>query len=1009
MVVLAAMLALSAAPTAASASPILWKTFGNFARPSGIAIDETSENVFVADGSFENTVDIYGPEGEAPTGVASPYIFGFSFGNEPSGVAVDNSGSASAGAVYVADVLNGAVKKFELNSSTETYEEVGTLTATPGFSEPLGVTVDDEGNVYVADYGSSSIVVFDPSGSETGRIDVSAEGHPSSVAFNSLGDLFVQFYGTGFVYKYAANGSGEIEAGTVPTQVVGGGATGVAVDPTSDTLYIAMTNHVSEYDALTSSLLGEFGAGALENTQRIAVDAGTGRIWVSDAGKNRVALFIPPPPPVAPSVLSESAAPTYTEAELRARIDPGNDEATYYFEYGPTAAYGSKTVSKSTKLGFEPIDVTAFAFGLSQGTTFHYRIVVSNSVGTAVGPDQIFATLTRSPALLPDNRAYELVTPPNTGGAFIGMLTAGDAFDTQLATPNGESLIFETQNALPGIGGNGAEDRYESVRTSSGWVTRQVSPTGAQAVFPHSGGSSSDHQYSFWTSGPVGGSLDINQPGQTHYVRLPDGTFELLGRGSSGEDPQALGRWISPGATHVIFTTFPFESVKLTPNAPPDGVAAIYDRPNLGPAQLVSILPNDQTPTADAQYQGASEDGSTVVFMVEEVMYVRLDNTSTLEIEAGNPTYAGVSADGDRVFYLKEGNIFAFDTGTGEATPIGSGGESTVVNVSADGSHVYFSSFQLQSPDNEGEAGARNLYVWNEGAVDYVATLSGQDFESFAGSFLVHLGQWVKAIGPEQTGQVGRADDPSRTTPDGDVFVFQSHAVVGYPYDSEGFSEIYRYSTATGDVVCLSCDPTESPTSDAMLQVTRVTTLGAPTNAVSRLFNVTDDGEKVFFETGDSLVPEDTDHRYDVYEWKNGGGVWLISSGRSAGDDHLYSMTPDAHDVFFRTGDSLLPTDDVGESIYDARVNGGFSTSAPASASCQEACQGQGSVAPAAPAAGSALFHGPANRKHRHHRKKHRRHHHRHHHQKGTHRHRHGKQHHQAHRIAADSHRGGVK
>ncbi|HEX5592077.1 MAG TPA: NHL repeat-containing protein [Solirubrobacterales bacterium] len=993
-------MSLFVAPSAANGSPILWKTFGNFARPSGIAIDQATENVFVADGSYENTVDIYGPEGEAPTGVSSPYIFGFFFGNEPSGVAVDNSGSASAGAVYVADVLDNAVKKFELNPATETYEQVETLNATPGFSEPLGVAVNAEGNVYVADYGSSSIVIFDPSGSETGRIDVSAQGHPSSVAFDSRGDLFVQFYGSGTVYKYAANGSGEIEAGTVPTEVVGGGGSGIAVDLSNDILYVASGNHVAEYDSDSLDLLGEFGAGILENTQRVAVDPGTGRIYVSDSGKNRVFLFVPPPPPVAPTVLDESAAPSYTEAELRATIEPGNDEATYYFEYGTTSAYGSRTAAKSTDLAFEAVDVSAYAFGLSQGTTYHYRIVVSNSVETVVGPDQTFTTLTRSSALLPDDRAYELVTPPNTGGAGLSMFTAGDAFDTQLVAPDGSRLIFESQRALPGIGGNGGEDRYESIRGESGWSTEQVSPTGSEAVFPHSGGSTPDHGYSFWTSGSVGGSLDINQPGQAHYVRLPDGTFELLGRGPSGEDPQAKGRWISPGASHVIFTTFPGESVPLTADAPPSGVAAIYDRPNLGPAQLVSILPSGQTPAADAQYLGASEDGSAVVFMVEEVMYVRIDDASTLEIEAGNPTYAGISASGDRVFFLKEGNIFAFDTRTGDLTPIGTGGESTVVNVSADGSHVYFSSRQLQPPDEEGEAGARNLYVWKEGAVKYVATLSEQDFESFAGTFLVHLGQWVLAVGPEQTGQVGRADDPSRSTPNGSVFVFQSHGVAGYPYDSKGFSEIYRYSTATGNIVCLSCDPTDPPTSDAMLQTTRVTTLGAATNAISRLFNVTDDGEKVFFETGDSLVPEDTDNRSDVYEWKNGGGVWLISSGRSAGDDHLYSMTSDGHDVFFRTGDSLLPIDDVGQSIYDARVNGGFPTAAPASAPCQEACQGQGSAAPAAPAAGSSLFHGPGNRKHRHHRRKHHRHKH----------HRHKKQkHRQAHRIAAESNRGGVR
>lgn len=1004
-----AALILWVVPSAAIAAPILWKTFGNFARLSGIAVDESTGNVFVADGSFENTVDIYGPEGEEPTGVASPYqIFGFSFGNEPSGVAVDNSGGPSDGAVYVADVLNSTVKKFVLDPITESYEQVGTLSATPGFSEPLGVAVDADGDVYVADYGSSSVVIFNSAGVETGRIDVSAHvGRPSSVALDSAGDLFVQAYGSGSVWKYAANDSGEIEAGTVPVEIVGSNGTGVAVDPTTDTLYVALGSRVAQYDAITLEQTDEFGVGEFEATQRIAVDASTGRIYVADAGKNTVALYVPPPPPAAPAVLEQSVAPSYTEAELRASIDPGNDAVTYRFEYGPTASYGSSTATQTAPREFKPIDVSAFAFGLAPGQTYHYRVVVSNSVETVVGPDQTFTALVRPGTALPDNRRYELVTPADVGGTFIGMFSSGDSFDTWPATADGNSVIFAAQNALPGIGGNGLQDGYESVRSDTGWVTRRLSPLGAEAVAPGWGGTSKDHGYTLWTSGTNGGSLE-GDAGNTHYVRHPDGAFELLGQGSVGEDPRARGRWITADAAHVIFSTFSGISVKLEPDAPEPGIAAIYDRPFLGDTEVVSLLPGDVTPTADAQYLGTSEDGTTVAFTVEGVMYVRLDNAVTREVAQGNPTFAGLSRDGSRLIYVKEGNIFAFDTASSSTAPVGGGGESTVVNVSADGSHVYFSSPQLLD-GVEGEAGKRNLYVWEGGSVDFVATLADQDFESFNGSGLVHLGRWVEAIGPDQSELVGRSNSPSRTTPDGTVIVFQSHEVVGYPYDSEGTFQVYRYSVETGSVICLSCNPKGSPTSNAELQAALGPVQGAPTIATTRIFNVTDDGNMVFFETGDALVPEDTDGRTDVYEWKNGGGIWLISSGRSAGDDHLFGMTPDGHDVFFKTGDTLLPEDRPGDSLYDARIDGGFPQPTSPGGPCLEgSCQGPGSAAPAAPVAGSNLFHGPANPRHRQHRKKkcHR-------HGKGKkkhcHRRGHRKQSQQGKRGPAGTNRGGVK
>jgi sugar lactone lactonase YvrE len=993
-------------PAAADAAPILWKTFGNFARPSGIAVDESSGNVFVADGAWENTVDIYGPEGEAPAGVASAQIFGFFFGNEPSGVAVDNSGGPADGTVYVADVINSAVKKFVLNPATEAYEEVGTLSATPGFSEPLGVTVAPDGDVYVADYGSQSVIVFDSTGTEINRIDVSTPvNRPSSVAVDSAGNVFVQAYVTGNVFKYAANGSGEVEAGTTPVEVVSSGATGVAVDSTTNTLYVAMGGQIVQFDAATLAELDSFGAGELEFTERIAVDASTGRIYVADAGKNKVVLFVPPPPPVAPSVLSESAVPTYTETELRASIDPGNDEVTYHFEYGPTPAYGSSTPTKTLPRGFEPIDVSAFAFGLAQGASYHYRIVVSNSAGTIVGPDQTFVTQVRPATPLPDNRAYELVTPSDTGGTFIGMFSAGDSFDTWLATPDGNSIIFGTQSALPGLGGNGRQDGYESVRTASGWATHRISPTGDQAVAPKWGGTSKDHQYTLWASGFNGGSLQLNEE-ESHYVRQPNGSFELIGRGSIGEDPEAIGRWISPGAEHLIFTS----DVQLAPTAPGGGILTIYDRPALGEPQVVSLLPGDTPANADAQYLGTSEDGSAVAFTVEGTLYVRLDNQETVEVASGGPTFAGLSADGSRAFYLSSGDIFAFDTGSKATASIGSGGESTVVNISADGSHVYFASPQLLD-GAAGEAGEPNLYVWDGNTIQFVATLADQDFESFKGSSLVHLGRWVNGVGPDQSELVGRANDPSRTTPDGTVLVFQSHGVAGDLYDSNGHFQVYRYSSESGAVICLSCNRNEVPNADAELQATFNTVVGAPTIATSRIPNVTDDGNTVFFETADALVPEDTDGRTDVYEWKNGGGTWLISSGRSAGDDHLFAMSTDGRDVFFKTGDALLPEDTAigSESIYDARVNGGFPQPLPSGASCQEgSCQGSGSAAPAAPIAGSSLLHGPANARHRQHRKKKRCHRHG---SKRKHCHRHGKgkHRHKGNRVRTGNNRGGVK
>ncbi|HEY0390106.1 MAG TPA: NHL repeat-containing protein, partial [Solirubrobacterales bacterium] len=339
--VCAAVLAFAAmlvTPTASwAAEPTLLTTFGSYAKPSGVAVDEATGNVFVSD-SGAGTVVISGPEGQAPAGVAAPYTLeGFSFCGEPSGVAVDNSPtSPSFGALYVADVCANAVKKFELDPVSEEYELSEELAASPAFAEPLGVFVDAHGDVFVADYGSSSVIEFDPSGVEINRIDTSAFFHPSSAATDAAGDLFVQGYGlSSAVYKWEANGSGEIEATTTGTEVVGSGATGVAVDSSSGLLYVTMGSRVDIYDATSATKEGEFGGSTLAASERLAVDESNAHVFVADAGNGNVAVFGPPPPPASPTILGESVSGiTDTEAILEATIRPERASTSFHFEYG---------------------------------------------------------------------------------------------------------------------------------------------------------------------------------------------------------------------------------------------------------------------------------------------------------------------------------------------------------------------------------------------------------------------------------------------------------------------------------------------------------------------------------------------------------------------------------------------------------------------------------------------------------------------------------------------------
>ena len=62
---------------------------------------------------------------------------------------------------------------------------------------------------------------------------------------------------------------------------------------------------------------------------------------------------------------------------------------------------------------------------------------------------------------------------------------------------------------------------------------------------------------------------------------------------------------------------------------------------------MVSLLPGDVTPASGAEYQGASADGSTVVFEVDGAMYERHDHAETRQVAPPGATFAGVSGDGE--------------------------------------------------------------------------------------------------------------------------------------------------------------------------------------------------------------------------------------------------------------------------------------------------------------------------------------------------------------------------
>ncbi len=95
---------------------------------------------------------------------------------------------------------------------------------------------------------------------------------------------------------------------------------------------------------------------------------------------------------------------TETEFVLYGDLDPNGLEAEYFFEYGPTTSYGSKSTPTKIDVALESdIERSSLITGLGAHTTYHYRMVAKNSDGATYGADHVFTKPTITEYSLPNN------------------------------------------------------------------------------------------------------------------------------------------------------------------------------------------------------------------------------------------------------------------------------------------------------------------------------------------------------------------------------------------------------------------------------------------------------------------------------------------------------------------------------------------------------------------------------------------------------------------------------
>jgi Tol biopolymer transport system component len=700
---------------------------------------------------------------------------------------------------------------------------------------------------------------------------------------------------------------------------------------------------------------------------------------------------------VAPEAVTLPTVAVGPKMFLRGSVDPNNAPTEYWFEYGTTTAYGHLAPAGGREDGGSGRSHVVFheVDGLAPSTTYHYQLVAEGPGGPRVGAD--LAVTTAPAAGQPASRADELVSPPLKNGGDIGFT----GLEGMQAAPDGDSMLFQSRVSFGGGASGSSSASYRATRGTEGWTRDPVLPAGRSgigAAFPKTLAASTD--LSRLIIGSYNGATTeglFTEPNELLMIES-GGASTSMTVGQTGGFVEPVVDGGSPDLSRVVFT----DAAPLTPDAVETGEGPQQNRGNLygwtrDGLRLLDKLPDGTVPSQGASVgadsirgfidHAISTDSSRVFFTVPDDgsgsclsaecarIYLREDafgrapETVEITANAGGPdapgsypaVFRGASADGTRAYFTSpaqltsdattgpahEGNdLYEYRPGEGltdltvdHADPSGADVLGTL-GVSDDGESVYF---VAKGRLAEGAvAGGFNLYLHRTGhPTRFIAALGPGDFSNWE--------RLSPSVGPEV-----------QVTPDGRHVVFVSHQTDLNPTRS-GQPTVYEYGVDTG-LTCVSCRlDGAAPTGPSTVFNQEDIRLRSATGIHQR-HSITDDGSRVFFDTSDALVPQDSNGREDVYVYED-GAAHLISSGRDSDDSTFVDATPDGADVFFLTRERLSGEDvDTNRDLYDARVGGrSVPPSVEASSCTSQECRGAASPPPPTSPPPTSAFSGAGN------------------------------------------------
>ncbi len=290
-------------------------------------------------------------------------------------------------------------------------------------SKPQGIALGPDGNLWFTETANpAKIGRITPTGTITEfSTGLTANSQPQSIVAGPDGNLwFTESADPGRIGRITPTGTiTEFTTGLTTNS----GPEGIAAADDGSVYFTEFKGPGRVGRITPSGTITELATPTNNSQPEQIAEGPDGNLWFTENGNHgQIARLT-----VAPGVgQTTPLAVSEQTASMQAPVRANSQATSYYFEYGPTSAYGSQSEPTSAGSGASASPVTGGLGNLTPATLYHVRVVAANASGISYGPDRTFST----------------TAPPSAVSTVATGVSPTDATFTARVNPEGQSTTY---------------------------------------------------------------------------------------------------------------------------------------------------------------------------------------------------------------------------------------------------------------------------------------------------------------------------------------------------------------------------------------------------------------------------------------------------------------------------------------------------------------------------------------------------------------------------------------